>query len=205
MGCHFLLQGTFGIQGLNPDPPHCRQILYRLSHQGNAGLLSKFILECTCSWRCFLEFIQGLAIHPRRVFSFLWSSKWVWKKWSLVHTGISGLKWVLTDTPSTWRSGIKAHDFPPSLQSAVFATLSPSARDLFFTHTVPTLAVSSISTVIKSASPWPTQPTSSPLFNFTLPEVPSETISLLFLFPLTESLNSNHSTFLQLDPHFLLS
>ena len=129
-------------------PPHCRQILYRLSHEGNAGLLSKFILECTCSWRCYLEFIQGPAIHPRRVFSFLWSSKWVWRKWSLVHTGISGLKWVLTDTPSTWRSGIKAHDFPPSLQSAVFAILSPSARDLFFTHTVPTLAVSSISTVI---------------------------------------------------------
>ena len=33
-GCHFLLQGIFLIQGLNPDLLHCRQILYHLSHQG---------------------------------------------------------------------------------------------------------------------------------------------------------------------------
>ena len=34
MGCHFLLQGNFLTQGLNPGLLHCRQILYRLSHQG---------------------------------------------------------------------------------------------------------------------------------------------------------------------------
>ena len=33
MGCHFLLQGIFPTQGSNPDLLHCRQILYRLSHQ----------------------------------------------------------------------------------------------------------------------------------------------------------------------------
>ena len=32
MGCHFLLQGIFPTQGLNLGLPHCRQILYRLSH-----------------------------------------------------------------------------------------------------------------------------------------------------------------------------
>ena len=32
--CRALLQGTFPTQGLNPGLPHCRQILYRLSHQG---------------------------------------------------------------------------------------------------------------------------------------------------------------------------
>ena len=31
--CHFLLQGIFPNQGLNPGLPHCRQTLYRLSHQ----------------------------------------------------------------------------------------------------------------------------------------------------------------------------
>ena len=31
--CHALLQGIFPIQGLNPALPHCRQILYCLSHQ----------------------------------------------------------------------------------------------------------------------------------------------------------------------------
>ena len=35
VGCHFLLQGIFPIQGSNPGLPHCRQMLYRLSHQGS--------------------------------------------------------------------------------------------------------------------------------------------------------------------------
>ena len=30
-----LLQGNFPIQGSNPDLPHCRRILYQLSHKGN--------------------------------------------------------------------------------------------------------------------------------------------------------------------------
>ena len=32
-----LLQGIFPTQGLNPGLPHCRQILYHLSHQGRPG------------------------------------------------------------------------------------------------------------------------------------------------------------------------
>ena len=35
MGCHFLLQEIFLTQGLNPGPPHWRQTLYHLSHQGS--------------------------------------------------------------------------------------------------------------------------------------------------------------------------
>ena len=35
VGCHFLLQELFPTQGLNPGLPHCRQMLYRLSHQGS--------------------------------------------------------------------------------------------------------------------------------------------------------------------------
>ena len=34
VGCHFLLQGIFPTQGLNPGLLHCRQTLYHLSHQG---------------------------------------------------------------------------------------------------------------------------------------------------------------------------
>ena len=33
-----LLQGIFPTQGSNPGLPHCRQILYQLSHQGNPEL-----------------------------------------------------------------------------------------------------------------------------------------------------------------------
>jgi len=32
---HSLLQGIFPTQGSNPGLPHCRQILYPLSHQGS--------------------------------------------------------------------------------------------------------------------------------------------------------------------------
>ena len=35
MGCHFLLQGIFLTQGSNLGLPHCRQMLYRLCHQGS--------------------------------------------------------------------------------------------------------------------------------------------------------------------------
>ena len=36
MGCHFLVQGVFLTQGLNPDLLHCRQILYHVRHQGSS-------------------------------------------------------------------------------------------------------------------------------------------------------------------------
>ena len=35
VSCHFLLQWIFPTQGSNLGLPHCRQTLYRLSHQGN--------------------------------------------------------------------------------------------------------------------------------------------------------------------------
>ena len=35
MGCHFLIQGIFLTQELNPGLLHYRQILYQLSYKGN--------------------------------------------------------------------------------------------------------------------------------------------------------------------------
>ena len=40
-GCHFLLQGIFPTQGLNPGLLHCRQILYCLNHYGSPPERSK--------------------------------------------------------------------------------------------------------------------------------------------------------------------
>ena len=42
VGCHFLLQEVFPIQGLNPGLPCCRQMLYHLSHQGRVPIFMKF-------------------------------------------------------------------------------------------------------------------------------------------------------------------
>ena len=39
VGSHPLLQGIFPIQGSNPGLPHCRQILYQLSHQGSPRIM----------------------------------------------------------------------------------------------------------------------------------------------------------------------
>ena len=47
-GLPFLLQGIFLTQGLNLSFLHCRQILYRLSHQGNwTALLATFFFFLT--------------------------------------------------------------------------------------------------------------------------------------------------------------
>ena len=39
LGSLSLLQGIFPKQGLNPDLPHCRQILYQLSNKGTPRIL----------------------------------------------------------------------------------------------------------------------------------------------------------------------
>ena len=39
VGSRSLLQGIFPTQGLNPGLPHCRQILYQLSHKGSPSIL----------------------------------------------------------------------------------------------------------------------------------------------------------------------
>ena len=45
VGCHALLQGIFPTQGSNPGIPHCRWILYQLSHsKGNSEQHHSFTL-----------------------------------------------------------------------------------------------------------------------------------------------------------------
>ena len=39
VGCHAILQGVFLTPGSNPGLPHCRQFLYRLSHQESPRIL----------------------------------------------------------------------------------------------------------------------------------------------------------------------
>ena len=54
VGCHSLLQGIFLTQGLNLGLPHCRQILYQVSHQESTDWNSVF-------W--FLNHVFGLRHH----------------------------------------------------------------------------------------------------------------------------------------------
>ena len=42
VGCHALLEGIFPTQGSKPGLPHCRWILYRLSHQGSLLIYTSY-------------------------------------------------------------------------------------------------------------------------------------------------------------------
>ena len=52
MGCQSLLQGNFPTQGWNLGLPHCRWILYHLSHQVTSLQVS------------VLSFVEGEIIYP---------------------------------------------------------------------------------------------------------------------------------------------
>ena len=59
VGCHFLLQGIFLIQGLIPGLLHCRQTLYHLNYQGTPENRVE-ALEVTCFHFCHLIWIESL-------------------------------------------------------------------------------------------------------------------------------------------------
>ena len=52
VGSRPLLQGIFPTQGLNPGLPHCRWILYQLSHQGSPRILKwiAYLFSSGSSW-----------------------------------------------------------------------------------------------------------------------------------------------------------
>ena len=62
VGCHSLLQGIFPTQRSNLGLPHCRQIFYHLSHQGNPshkGTEAKSI-HLPVYWECCKQVWEGL-------------------------------------------------------------------------------------------------------------------------------------------------
>ena len=81
VGSLSLLQGIFLTQGLNPGIPHCRRILYQLTHKGSLRILEW--VACPFSqWIVPIqESNQGL-LHCRMILyqlscqgSIIWSSK----------------------------------------------------------------------------------------------------------------------------------
>ena len=51
MGCHFLLQRIFLIQGSKLGFPHCRWVLYHLSHQGSPSWVWVVHKSSECPYR----------------------------------------------------------------------------------------------------------------------------------------------------------
>ena len=65
--CHFLLQGIFPTQGSNPGLLHCRQTLYRLSHQGSACIHE-------VGWNLWM---QSLHVEGRQSKGRTWASSYI--------------------------------------------------------------------------------------------------------------------------------
>ena len=75
MGCHALLQGIFPTWGSNPGLPHCRRILYHLSHQGSPMSPKELSFE---SWAWTSVAVQWLRLH-----------------WTIQRTQVQSLVWEL--------------------------------------------------------------------------------------------------------------
>ena len=76
VGCHFLLQRIFLTQGSNPGLPHCRQMLYCLSHQGSLltpkpwwGGVGFFVL--VWFFTAYLQYSSHILIQFRSVVTWL--------------------------------------------------------------------------------------------------------------------------------------
>ena len=75
VGCHVLLQGIFPTQGSNPGIPHCRWILYCLSHWGCGSLLfqidqqnanwytAQYLLDPGTRYLNLYQWIEGNNVH----------------------------------------------------------------------------------------------------------------------------------------------
>ena len=77
VGCHFLLQGIFLTQGLNPGLPHCRQTLYPLSHQGSPIVSYNPLYFCIvcCNLSFFISNFVDLILLSLFFFFF---PLWIW-------------------------------------------------------------------------------------------------------------------------------
>ena len=67
VSCHALLQGIFPTQGSNPGFPNCRQILYRLSHQGSPIKIITIPINMLWVMECFYIFqlsaVLAFSVH----------------------------------------------------------------------------------------------------------------------------------------------
>ena len=102
VGCYALLQGIFPTQGLNPGLPHCRRILYRLSHQGNPSFIPTLYLPFMI-WRLAIS----VTYEMRDICN--------WKVYScLIIWRLTICAWVVfPDTEIDWQWVIHTNCFKP--------------------------------------------------------------------------------------------
>ena len=111
VGCHFLLQGIFPTQGSNLGLLHCRQTLYRLSHQGSQNikiLRTEFSSSLGNAWLLYLQKVvfteskiltefTNSVIDIEGQGSLVYCSSWGCKEW--LH---SGTEWQQQHLEAAW-------------------------------------------------------------------------------------------------------
>ena len=128
VGCHALLQQIFTTKGLNSGLPHCRRILYRLSHQGSPETyhytpirMARTLIHCW--WGCKMFNWKCLT---RKEFGASLVAKWSRVCLSLLGTRVQFLTW---EDPTCHRAARSMHHNFLSLCSRLqeLQLLSPSA------------------------------------------------------------------------------
>ena len=86
VGCHSLLQRIFPTQRWNPGLLHCRQIIYRLSHQGRVDvvlLLAKYLINF------YLYFSSKISVSVTGIFKV--SCYW-FSNFAVFNVNLGGMK-----------------------------------------------------------------------------------------------------------------
>ena len=117
VSCLFLLQGIFLTQGSNPGLPHCRQMLYPLSHEGSPKNKN----------RAYEFWLNAFKWCNRKLMSLFFGNKtkaydratemWVYSVWALnltwpfPTTGSAGLLCLHLGSQVNWFKICSFHNF----------------------------------------------------------------------------------------------
>ena len=99
VGSHSLLQGIFPTQGLNSSLPHCRKILYQLSHQGSPIAWKIFIpywmsvCMCVCACVHLQPCVYVVCTCPASWFQFVLFCFRTFYPFSYTHTAAYVIMW----------------------------------------------------------------------------------------------------------------
>ena len=108
VGSCSLLQGVFLTQGLNPGLPHCRWILYQLSHQGSLYII--YMLYCiffneytVSSASLVIQTVRNLpGMQEIQVRSLVWEDRL--EKGMAIHSNILAWRTPWTEEPGGLQS-----------------------------------------------------------------------------------------------------
>ena len=124
--CHVRLQGIIPAQGSNPGLPHCRWILYHLSHQGNTTREAQFMIYRGLILRLFTKHSEILSSVP-------YLELWLSLRDGTRSVYVSKLMHMLTPPPHT-HTKTHTHTHTPHTQTYIEKRTKKSQELLSIWH-----------------------------------------------------------------------